>query len=761
MKTCLFVLCLLGVSSPLLLAAGKNALLTAPLSHASLIEQLSTALPLLPTHAQEAKAQRARDKEDQLYRAYSELQKNHRQLSASQRHAAIRELLARATRTDQSPLLPYIYYLVYQLAEDYSPHYPVVASYFNKASTKDTSCPYFYFMNDQVTGSPSFFSQAQRMQTYVRELQTIGNKALQYRLILNFLSTMARKKQAHFFPNLAWIGRSYPPLRKRFPWLVDPEEQKETVAPGLAAAVQQANKAKGCAAGKKKLLASLTRKKADLASFEHFMSAAEKIDICVRPNGATARLGFWRSLNKPVDKAYGFKGWAPLQLKQARLLWNEEHNELAKKICTKIINLSGKKRSPDTAARAAYLYALILQNEHNLRGAVRHFERFLARFPSHVHANDARQALLLLYAERKLWPQVYRLCADSIAGLEKRSLYFDKAIASSFYFWQARAAQLMGKNAEAQRNWQILADTYFGTYYGALGHYLLETSLHTEIPLQPLRQIPVDRHILVDAFNPISRERQKVDLVMELLELGKTEDASCEISLMSFEGKSPEQQVAHALLLHISGEWLEAVRVYQRLPDEVRQNLPISLEKIFYPKKYEDEIIDYSQRLALDPDFVFSLIRQESVFNPMAHSPVGAKGLMQMMNDTARRESQKLSPDYLPSTQRAEIVRKTQFPSALFDVDTNLALGVHHLKTLESQFPNPILILAAYNAGPAAAQKWQTRLVQDDMLVFIEKIPYQETRNYVKYILRNYFYYKRLYPSENETYPLLSFLSSS
>lgn len=79
----------------------------------------------------------------------------------------------------------------------------------------------------------------------------------------------------------------------------------------------------------------------------------------------------------------------------------------------------------------------------------------------------------------------------------------------------------------------------------------------------------------------------------------------------------------------------------------------------------------------------------------------------------------------------------------------NITLGVHHLARLLQIYKSPVFALTSYNASPAATLRWKKTIASDDLLTFIERIPYKETRAYVKLILRNYFYYKRWYgPSQ-------------
>jgi soluble lytic murein transglycosylase len=146
------------------------------------------------------------------------------------------------------------------------------------------------------------------------------------------------------------------------------------------------------------------------------------------------------------------------------------------------------------------------------------------------------------------------------------------------------------------------------------------------------------------------------------------------------------------------------------------------------------------------------------VFNPRAQSPVGATGLMQLMPATARGEFQKLGKGYVGPEKRERIARAVRSGSNLSDPEVNVALGVHHVHRLMAIYKNPVLMLSAYNASPSAADKWSREIPFEDPLAAIERIPYQETRNYVKLIMRNYFYYKRWYVTAKPQMPYLDYI---
>ena len=162
-----------------------------------------------------------------------------------------------------------------------------------------------------------------------------------------------------------------------------------------------------------------------------------------------------------------------------------------------------------------------------------------------------------------------------------------------------------------------------------------------------------------------------------------------------------------------------------------------------YPSYYWEEVASAARDASVDPYLVLSVIRQESFFNEDALSHAGAMGLMQIMPQTGRKLAQALGVN---SYER----------SLLYDPGVSILLGSRFLGdqvrsfTADShglQFP---LGLAAYNAGPRVARRWLERFPIEDADAFVERIPYKETRLYVKKVLKNYTIYKTLIRSESD-----------
>ncbi|MEZ4703790.1 MAG: lytic transglycosylase domain-containing protein [Bdellovibrionota bacterium] len=157
-----------------------------------------------------------------------------------------------------------------------------------------------------------------------------------------------------------------------------------------------------------------------------------------------------------------------------------------------------------------------------------------------------------------------------------------------------------------------------------------------------------------------------------------------------------------------------------------------TLVEMFFPVHYIHNIEQEAKKNALDPFLVMSLIKQESAFEAQAISRADAKGLMQLIDETAQ-----------------DVAQKIHFPNmsseSLFVPQTNIELGTKYFSDMIKAYGGKVpYALAAYNAGPERINTWITRWGDLPMESFIELIPYQETRSYIKLIFRNYYFYHLL-----------------
>lgn len=156
-------------------------------------------------------------------------------------------------------------------------------------------------------------------------------------------------------------------------------------------------------------------------------------------------------------------------------------------------------------------------------------------------------------------------------------------------------------------------------------------------------------------------------------------------------------------------------------------------KKFFYPFAYQDIIYRNSLKYDISPYLVAGIIRNESKFMPQARSPKGAVGLMQLMPETANWvAAQTKQPDFNE--------RDLEIP------EVNIRLGTWYLAELKDEFgDNEVLTLAAYNGGRGNVKNWMKQNGWTLAFQDIEQIPFKETREYVRKVLRDKVRYQELY----------------
>jgi soluble lytic murein transglycosylase len=188
----------------------------------------------------------------------------------------------------------------------------------------------------------------------------------------------------------------------------------------------------------------------------------------------------------------------------------------------------------------------------------------------------------------------------------------------------------------------------------------------------------------------------------------------------------PEVRLYVGALLARAGQGMAEFRLLAQLFQDRPQAVGPASLRLYFPLRYFAEL-KKDVGADLDPLLVLSLIRQESGFNANARSSAGALGLMQVMPATARTFA---------------LANKRK----LLDPLVNLAIGTKFLRQSLERFSGDVeLTLAGYNAGAERVLRWSRRYPVENRILFLDLIPYKETRDYVAAILRNYYWYLELY----------------
>ena len=422
-----------------------------------------------------------------------------------------------------------------------------------------------------------------------------------------------------------------------------------------------------------------------------------------------------------------------------RQLWNLSRDREAIGHLKKAV---GKNQVSNISIKSQFIIGRILEGNKQYSKALKQYDRLASKFENAEYAQWGAWRMGWIHYIRKH----YKKARDRFM---KNARHFPAGDFIEYnLFWQAKALEKMHKGNAAQKIYMDITQNYPYTFYGIRARKRLE-KYPTPIPAKNKTPYSVKKIALKGTENSshfrLNRaltlsEKFHYSRALEMIRLGFYENAKWEILYLE---KSVRKNLAGVMWLSSlysqakaypqSVRLLHLYKNYKTKKGE--KNLSQQFWKHFFPLAYADTIQEASLTHNVDPYFVKGLIRQESLFEAQALSFAGARGLMQIMPETGKS---------LYASGRHE---KPFNEELLFQPDLNIQLGIKYLSQLNKRFGNNgTHILISYNAGPHILKKWLKRFrAIDDPDVFIESIPYPETRRYVKHVLRNHGVYKLLY----------------
>ncbi|UQA59737.1 transglycosylase SLT domain-containing protein [Polyangium aurulentum] len=387
------------------------------------------------------------------------------------------------------------------------------------------------------------------------------------------------------------------------------------------------------------------------------------------------------------------------------------------------LDLSGRFRKNNWAERALYQASrwLLLRGRYDESKHL--YTRYLSLFPRGAYREDAEyeQALALLSAGD------HKAARKKLAGLARDEKRLDEA--QKLRELEGLAAFRAGDRDGAVRIWTEVART-LPLSFAALAARARLTAAGA--PLPPLLEPSTPQKV-----PPL--ELALPGTAALLASVGLDVDAEGRLAAVEREATARYAGREGEALCGMYGLLGHARRRYRvgvanvGLPSLLRA--PGDADRwtweCLYPRPYADEVQKLEEEHAVPRGLVHALMRQESAFDQEALSPVSAAGLMQLMPQTARKASAEISMDF--------------DPARLTSPGVNLRLGAFYVgKLLKTFRGNPVLAVAAYNAGPKAVGQWIKRGVDADADLWVARIPYDETRNYVARVLGNFARYQWL-----------------
>ncbi len=355
-------------------------------------------------------------------------------------------------------------------------------------------------------------------------------------------------------------------------------------------------------------------------------------------------------------------------------------------------------------------------------------------YPEGDMKNEARFRVALLHAEQKRWPDVGTVLDDGLAESCKDRHW---ATAGRVEFFRARAAQKTGDVARARELFAHVVEERSLYFYGlrayarlrALDPQAAEKALEKARSRSAALAFPAEA-VLVDVASGES-ERALAFLSIEEGDAAKRE--------LTGRNKNADWSA-------IAGHWLDEGGAFDLGHAFARASDPPFLDSFpyggarhaweaAYPAAFAPLVEVEAARNGVPKSLVWAIMREESDFVADARSHSNAIGLMQFMVPTAKWIAS-------GTTYAAD-------EASLKKPDVAIALGARLLAKLRTQFPqNPWLAIPAYNSGKGSVDRWMNQMGTLDLETFVEKIPYDETRNYVKRVLMSQAVYATLYETD-------------
>ncbi len=385
---------------------------------------------------------------------------------------------------------------------------------------------------------------------------------------------------------------------------------------------------------------------------------------------------------------------------QASALYTQIHNQFP-----------SSPLAPEGLYNAARLYQINGQTQQ----AIKTYDILIRSYPRNKYAEDGAWNLGWIYYRKGQYPEAQ----GTFSAFVNSDSSFN---ASNAKYWRARTLEKQGLHDEAHVQYRELAGSTTPTY-------------HTYMAQKKSGYSPTYSNINPESIALGTKANKRKERAQMLIALGMPEEAQLEIVAMENEARTKEEFVIVSLLYSQVDDYYQSIKVAQGL------GLP-QANRLSYPRGYQKFVGPYAKKYGVDELLVYSIIREESRFQKDAVSPADARGLMQLIPPTARTVARQIGIN--------------GFSVAMLTIPRiNIEMGIFYFKQVLDQFDGDVeLALASYNAGPHRAADWKVRFYGLEKDEFIEEVPFRETRNYIRRILRSYGAYKAIYGSaSNQAQP--------
>lgn len=410
------------------------------------------------------------------------------------------------------------------------------------------------------------------------------------------------------------------------------------------------------------------------------------------------------------------EAWVDAKLNYARAIWTEHMNAEARVLLEDIIER--KIGNANQMATVYWVYgSLHVESKENIE-ALAKFEKASQYKVTNLDQQENIQWALV-------WNKyLIKRYSDVVTDVDR---FVKKSSNPNFFhklnFWKARALMKLDKADQARELFAATAANDSFGYYGLVSAMESKTPL-ANIPPSTIITDPIG-NLLLDWLIAMDEKIFSTKVLKEINSQFKT---------------IAERE--RAMSLYAQTGWYQGgmIQIYN-FPMKMRDELTKKHISVVFPTPYQSIFKKHSEKYHVPEALPYAITRQESAFNPNVRSWADAFGLMQMIPEKASELSKKYGIPYKDFND-------------LYNPDPNVEMGVALLAELNKMFKGKFAQnVAAYNASTAVIAVWEKERFNGDYLEFIEMIPYEETRNYIKLVFRNFMTYKRIMSNEEILIP--------
>jgi len=472
------------------------------------------------------------------------------------------------------------------------------------------------------------------------------------------------------------------------------------------------------------------------------LSKNPKLDSAKKINLMVSRAEAWKHLGKTDLAIAQYK----------KLLDSIDYNSSWMQSLMRIVRNAGHKaeskkldsifqvKFPFSAENANNLWVKALEYEQ-AKDYTKAIETYKRLYDSKFGKHRARQWAKFRVGFINFKEEKYSEAANIFAGAAHENLGIMPRSASLYFY--AECQKMLGNRESATIAYSaVIADFPLGYYAWRAKHNLNEFELIEKISkirtdMSDSAAIAWVRFLQKKEANEkdsvVSSER--LEQISILLRSGFEKEAyALYDESLKLHKNRPEFYYRYGLMFMQNGEYALAYRMARNfldiVPKEKMVSVPTQILKFLYPLPHERKVRKHAK---IDIYLIYSVMRQESMFDAQITSPVGARGLLQIMPTTG---------DFLSKSEKIEKFDK----DLLYNAYMNIRLGVRYLNDLYDEYKGDYIgVLGNYNAGPAPAVRWITNYGSLPWDIRVEEVSYWETRDYVKRVLGNYWTYREIY----------------